>query len=76
MTDSPSLRALDAADPFPRRHLGPDAAEVEEMLSAIGFDSIASLMDAAVPAGIRTDEARALLNALFPKQQSSVWPVG
>jgi glycine dehydrogenase len=68
MTDSPSLRALDAADPFPRRHLGPDAAEVKEMLSAIGFDSIASLMDAAVPAGIRTDEARETLS--LPPAQS------
>ncbi|WP_306233658.1 aminomethyl-transferring glycine dehydrogenase [Agrococcus beijingensis] len=40
--------------PFVDRHIGTDAAAQERMLSLVGFDSLESLMDAAVPAGIRT----------------------
>ncbi len=63
MTDSLSLRALDAADPFVRRHVGPRPEELARMLERVGYDSLDALMDAAVPAGIRApeqDEAPAL----------------
>jgi len=55
MSDRPSLHELDAADPFSRRHLGPRPAELNTMLATVGYDSLAELMQAAVPAGIRSD---------------------
>ncbi|MDD9206465.1 aminomethyl-transferring glycine dehydrogenase, partial [Georgenia sp. 10Sc9-8] len=39
--------------PFVARHIGPDAADRQHMLRAVGAASSAELMDAAVPAGIR-----------------------
>lgn len=42
----------------------------------LGARSLAELEAAFPDCRVRTDAARALLNALFPKQQSSVWPVG
>jgi len=41
--------------PFVERHIGTDAADQQRMLEVVGFDSLASLMDAAVPAGIRSE---------------------
>ena len=38
-----------ASRTFSERHIGPDAGAVARMLSAIGYDSLASLMSAAVP---------------------------
>ncbi len=34
------------------RHIGPDQAEQQQMLGALGYDSLGALIDAAVPAGI------------------------
>ena len=39
---------------FADRHLGPRADEVDAMLAELGYDSIDALVDAAVPAAIRT----------------------
>jgi glycine dehydrogenase len=44
---------LDPTDTFPRRHLGPTPAEEAEMLRALGMRSMAELLNAAIPAGIR-----------------------
>src|SRR5689334_19118586 len=44
---------LTHTDTFVRRHIGPDAGEVAEMLSALGYDSLDDLIDATVPASIR-----------------------
>ena len=41
------------SDRFVQRHIGPNAAEVQEMLQSCGFSSLDSLIDAAVPSGIR-----------------------
>ncbi len=41
---------------FAGRHIGPDQTDVEAMLAAIGVPSIDALIDAAVPASIRTDD--------------------
>lgn len=41
---------------FSGRHIGPDEADVESMLAAVGVESIDALINAAVPASIRTDE--------------------
>jgi glycine dehydrogenase len=40
-------------DTFPRRHLGPDAKEISEMLEVVGFSSLDALIDAAVPESLR-----------------------
>ncbi|MCW2759114.1 MAG: gcvP, partial [Nocardioidaceae bacterium] len=48
---------------FVERHIGPDADQVATMLARIGHESLASLMDAAVPAGIRSDTPLDLFEA-------------
>jgi len=46
---------IDPPADFERRHLGPDAADTEAMLEAVGFDSLDALVDSAVPPVIRMD---------------------
>src|SRR5688500_8656753 len=46
---------LAASDTFPRRHVGPNAEEIREMLGVLGLDSLDELIDQTVPAGIRLD---------------------
>lgn len=41
-------------DTFLRRHVGPSAADSQEMLSTLGFASFAELSDSTVPAAIRS----------------------
>jgi len=41
---------------FVSRHIGPFGSELDEMLKAVGFDSLEALTAAAVPAGIRLHE--------------------
>jgi glycine dehydrogenase len=48
-----SLTQLEARDAFIARHIGPDAAEQEAMLSVLGYASRSALIDAIVPANIR-----------------------
>ncbi|HET8717251.1 MAG TPA: aminomethyl-transferring glycine dehydrogenase [Nocardioidaceae bacterium] len=56
MSDQPTMAQLDSAHLFAERHLGPDPGQQKSMLDALGFDSLDALMDAAVPAAIRSDE--------------------
>ncbi len=42
---------------FRSRHLGPVGSDRDEMLKETGYRSLAALIDAAVPAGIRMDGA-------------------
>src|SRR6187455_2170550 len=44
---------LNAVDLFPRRHIGPSRAEVDEMLATLGLASLDELVDKTVPAAIR-----------------------
>ena len=58
-------RPARAADPLPQdrfadRHIGPDDAQVAEMLGVLGFRSLDAMVDAAVPAAIRLREPLAL----------------
>ncbi len=62
MTDR--LCDLESAAPFSRRHIGPDSAEQQHMLAALGFDSFHDLWWAALPDTIRTDKALDLPPAL------------
>ncbi len=50
------LTALEAADGFVTRHIGPDAAEVAAMLAVTGDASLEALIGQTVPAEIRADE--------------------
>jgi len=52
-----SLTQLEARDAFIARHIGPDAAEQEAMLSVLGYASRAALIDALVPSNIRNKGA-------------------
>ncbi len=51
---APKLSDLSAAGDFAARHIGPDAADIRVMLAAIGQPSLPGLMEAAMPAAIRT----------------------
>jgi glycine dehydrogenase len=55
-----SLTQLEARDAFIARHIGPDAAEQDAMLSVLGYASRGALIDALVPANIRNQGALAL----------------
>ena len=48
-----SLTALEQADAFVGRHIGPRDEDVAAMLEAVGYGSLDALMDAAVPEPIR-----------------------
>src|SRR6185369_8561370 len=50
---SDSMDWLKHPDRFVNRHIGPSAAEIDEMLAVLGHRSLDGLVDAAVPANIR-----------------------
>src|SRR5436190_17370547 len=59
-TDNPTRHAmtnfmdwLKHPDRFAQRHIGPDPADIDEMLAVLGHQSLDELVDAAVPANIR-----------------------
>ncbi|OGA28947.1 MAG: glycine dehydrogenase (aminomethyl-transferring) [Betaproteobacteria bacterium RIFCSPLOWO2_02_FULL_65_24] len=51
-----SLAELEQRDAFARRHIGPDAGEQAAMMAELGYATRAALIDAIVPAGIRSRE--------------------
>jgi glycine dehydrogenase len=60
MSQPAPLRALEHHDAFLERHIGPNQAEIDTMLAAIGYDSLDAMTDAIVPGGIRSPRALAL----------------
>ncbi|MDX1622136.1 MAG: glycine dehydrogenase, partial [Nitriliruptorales bacterium] len=46
----------DRTTAFIGRHIGPSPGEIEEMLAAVGYETVADLIDAAVPGVIRHGE--------------------
>ncbi|WP_026377365.1 aminomethyl-transferring glycine dehydrogenase [Aestuariibacter salexigens] len=52
-TSAVSLEQLEQKQDFIRRHIGPGAAEIAEMLDAVGASSLDDLMQQTVPGGIR-----------------------
>ncbi len=54
MTDQ-MAQLLDSGDLFRDRHVGPRKSDIEEMLKAVGVDSLESLIDRTVPQSIRLD---------------------
>ena len=57
--------------PFVDRHIGPRAAEIEQMLKALGQSSLANLIDAAVPAAIRSDGSSGGLELPAPASETA-----
>jgi len=55
---SPQLDALlnDRFDSFARRHIGPNAGQIEEILRTVGFENLDALIDATVPRNIRLNQ--------------------
>ena len=51
---SPSLRDLEHHHAFIERHIGPNDAEITQMLHVIGHDSLESMTDAIVPGRIKS----------------------
>src|SRR3954454_7308544 len=51
--ESSKASAFAWSDRFVQRHIGPNAAEISEMLKTCGFSSLDALIDSAVPSQIR-----------------------
>ncbi|MFA7322500.1 MAG: aminomethyl-transferring glycine dehydrogenase, partial [Dokdonella sp.] len=63
MAKCASLAELENSDEFIARHIGPNAAEIAEMLAAIGAGSLDELIEQTVPAAIRLQAPLALPQA-------------
>ncbi|HEX7768872.1 MAG TPA: aminomethyl-transferring glycine dehydrogenase, partial [Dokdonella sp.] len=61
---TPSLLALEQHDAFVERHIGPNDAEIGQMLSVLGYDSLDRMTDAIVPGGIKSPAPLALPAAI------------
>ena len=47
---------LSSTDAFVRRHIGPDAQEIEQMLKVLGFPTLEALIEQTVPQAIRQEQ--------------------
>ncbi len=61
---SPSLRDLEHHHAFIERHIGPNDAEIAQMLHVIGHDSLEAMTDAIVPGKIKSPAPLALPQAI------------
>ncbi|MEQ1514046.1 MAG: aminomethyl-transferring glycine dehydrogenase [Lysobacteraceae bacterium] len=59
-----TLRELEHHSAFIERHIGPNDAEIAQMLRAIGHDSLDAMTDAIVPASIKSPAPLALPDAM------------
>jgi len=53
---SPDLELLEQTELFLRRHIGPDAGQIGQMLQALGLSSLQELVEKAVPPAIRSSQ--------------------
>ncbi|SFD71325.1 aminomethyl-transferring glycine dehydrogenase [Pseudoalteromonas denitrificans] len=60
MSNANSLEQLEQKQDFIRRHIGPDAAQTQEMLNDIGVESVDALINEIVPADIRLADLPAI----------------
>ncbi|SDJ92136.1 glycine dehydrogenase [Cryobacterium psychrotolerans] len=54
------------SQPFTQRHIGTDAAAQSHMLAALGYDSVESLVDSAIPPSIHVDQFRQADDSVLP----------
>ncbi|MDY0954414.1 aminomethyl-transferring glycine dehydrogenase [Stenotrophomonas rhizophila] len=66
--NTPSLRELEHSHAFVERHIGPNDAEIAQMLDVVGHPSLDALTDAIVPAGIKSPAALDLPESLTEVQ--------
>ncbi len=66
--NTPSLRELEHASAFVDRHIGPNDAEIAQMLRVVGHESLDALTDAIVPAAIKSPAPLALPESLTEVQ--------
>ncbi|WP_430390602.1 aminomethyl-transferring glycine dehydrogenase [Dyella sp. 20L07] len=57
---NPSLRDLEHHDAFIERHIGPNEAEIAQMLRLLGYNSLEAMTDAIVPGKIKSPAPLAL----------------
>ena len=69
MSHTPSLVELEQTDAFIRRHIGPDAAEQQAMLSTLGADTLEALVAQTVPQSILRND---LLPLDGPRSEAEV----
>ncbi|HDS0925043.1 aminomethyl-transferring glycine dehydrogenase [Stenotrophomonas bentonitica] len=62
--NTPTLRELEHHHAFVERHIGPNDAEIAQMLDVVGHASLDALTDAIVPSGIKSPAALALPSSL------------
>ncbi len=62
--NTPSLRELEYHHAFIERHIGPNDAEIAQMLRVIGHDSLDAMTDAIVPSNIKSPAPLALPQAI------------
>ncbi|UPG96068.1 aminomethyl-transferring glycine dehydrogenase [Luteibacter aegosomatissinici] len=67
-THSPSLRDLENHGAFIERHIGPNDAEIAEMLTVVGHGSLDALTDAIVPGSIKSPAPLALPKAVTEEE--------
>ncbi len=61
---TPSLRELEHHHAFIERHIGPNDAEIAQMLHVIGHESLETMTDAIVPAAIKSSAPLSLPHAI------------
>ncbi|WP_193384093.1 aminomethyl-transferring glycine dehydrogenase [Pseudoxanthomonas spadix] len=66
--NTPSLRELEHHEAFVQRHIGPNDAEIAQMLSVIGHPTLESMTDAIVPAKIKSPAPLALPEAITEEE--------
>ncbi|RAP59211.1 aminomethyl-transferring glycine dehydrogenase [Oleiagrimonas sp. MCCC 1A03011] len=65
---TPSLRDLEQHDAFVARHIGPNDAEIQQMLEAVGHDSLEAMTDAIVPGSIKSTAPLNLPDAITEEE--------
>ncbi|WP_425512957.1 aminomethyl-transferring glycine dehydrogenase [Xanthomonas albilineans] len=68
MPQTSSLRDLEHHSAFIERHIGPNDAEIAQMLRTVGHDSLDALTDAIVPGSIKSPAALALPEAISEEE--------
>ena len=65
---TPSLRELEHHGAFVERHIGPNDAEIAQMLRTVGYDSLDAMTDAIVPGKIKSPTPLALPQSVTEEQ--------
>jgi glycine dehydrogenase len=66
--NTPSLRDLEHHSAFVERHIGPNDAEIAQMLSVVGHPTLESMTDAIVPGKIKSPAPLALPEAITEEE--------